>query len=87
MKELYFDPEWNYRQVKENLRTLRTQYWGILASFYYFDIKEVVKFKKKTRDTIYSYNFNKNPKENEKLHDLLWEYMNYFENINNEMEE
>lgn len=81
MRELYFNPKWNYKQLKTHLRTLRIQYWGILASFSYKEIKEVVKFKRKVRDTIYSYNFNKNPKENEKLHDILWEYMNYLDHM------
>lgn len=78
MKELYFDPNWSYKELSLHLRTLRIQYQEILASFYYFDIKEVIAFKKKVRDTIYSYQFRKNPRDNEKLHDIAWEYMNYF---------
>ena len=73
MKELYFNPNWTYKELSLNLRTLRTQYWEVLASFYYFDIKKVIAFKQKTRDTIYSYPFKEN------LKDYAWDYLNYNE--------
>ena len=72
MRELYFDPEWKFNDIVRNIRTLRSDYEGILASFYYFDIKEVVHFKKQTRDMFYSYPFEEWRK------DRLWEYMNGF---------
>lgn len=80
MKELYFNPSWNYKQLSLHLRTLRIQYWDILASFYYFDIKKVIEFKRKTRDIIYSYPFKEN------LKDIAWEYLNYQEWIHDSIE-
>lgn len=73
MKELYFDPNWTYKQLSLHLKTLRISYWEKLASFYYFDIKSVIAFKRKTRDAIYSYPFKEN------LKDYAWEYLNYQE--------
>lgn len=70
MKELYFDPSWNYRQLSLNLKTLRTQYREILASFSYFQSKEMIAFKRRIKQTIYSYSFQ------EFLCNFAWEYLN-----------
>ena len=70
MRELYFDPSWNYRQLSLNLKTLRTQYRDILASFSYFQTKEMVAFKRQIKQTIYSYPFQ------EFLRNFAWDYLN-----------
>ena len=70
MKELYFDPSWTYRQLSLNLKTLRTQYREILASFSYFQTKEMVAFKRQIKKTIYSYPFQ------EFLCNFAWDYLN-----------
>lgn len=70
MKELYFDPSWTYRQLSLNLKTLRNQYRDILASFSYFQTKEMVAFKRQIKKTIYSYPFQ------EFLCNFAWDYLN-----------
>lgn len=70
MRELYFDPSWTYRQLSLNLKTLRTQYRDILASFSYFQTKEMVAFKRQIKKTIYSYPFQ------EFLCNFAWDYLN-----------
>lgn len=71
MNELYFDPSWTYRQLSLNLKTLRNQYRDILASFSYFQTKEMVAFKRQIKKTIYSYPFQ------EFLCNFAWEYLNF----------
>lgn len=73
MKELYINPEWNFKETVDNLKTLKSEYEGLLASFYYFDLKEVIELKRKTRDAFYSLKFEEWKK------DKIWNYMNGFE--------
>lgn len=73
MKELCINPEWTFKEVVDNLQTLKLQYEDVLASFYYFDLKEVMKFKKKTRDAFYLLKFE------EWKRDKIWEYINGYE--------
>ena len=71
--ELHIDPSWSFKQVVLNLKALKSNYEGILALFYYRDLKEIVSFKKRTRDSVYSLNLPEWQK------DKIWEYMNGFE--------
>lgn len=73
MKELNINQNWTFKEVVDNLESLRTDYEGILATFSYFDIKEKNKFLLKTRNKFYSLNLQKWEK------DKIWEYMNGFE--------
>ena len=71
--ELHIDQSWSFKETVEHLQALKSQYEGILALFYYRDLKSIVKFKKATRDAFYSLNLREYQK------DLIWEYMNGFQ--------
>lgn len=73
MKELNINQNWTFKEVVDNLESLKTDYEGILATFSYFDLHEEVKFRKKTRNKVYSLNLQNWEK------DKIWNYMNGFE--------
>lgn len=73
MKELNINQNWTFKEVVNNLKSLRTDYEGILATFSYFDLHEKVLFLKNTRDSFYSLNLQEWEK------DKIWDYMNGFE--------
>lgn len=73
MYDLKINPDWTFKDIVNNLETLKLQYEGVLASFYYFDLHEVVDFKRKIRNAIYELNFQEWKK------DKIWNYMNGFE--------
>lgn len=70
---LEINQNWKFKDVVENLRALRTQYEDILRSFTYFQLNEIVEFKRNTRNAFYSLNFETWKK------DKIWNYMNRFE--------
>ena len=70
MEKLCFNPNWSYRELSMNLKTLRILYRQKLASFSYFQTKEMVSFKRQIKKTIYSYPFQ------EFLCNFAWEYLN-----------
>ena len=85
MEKLCFNPNWSYRELSMNLKTLRILYRQKLASFSYFQTKEMVQklasfsyfqtkemvaFKRQIKKTIYSYPFQ------EFLCNFAWEYLN-----------
>ena len=70
---LQINPQWSFKEVVENLWTLRDTYESLLASFSYFDLHEKVVFMRKTRNAFYSLNFDDWKK------DKIWNYMNHFE--------
>lgn len=59
MEKIRFDLNWNFKEIVCNIEALKTQIWGIIASFSYFELKEQVLFKRYIKETIYSYNFEK----------------------------
>lgn len=73
MKELNINQNWTFKEVVNNLKSLRTDYEGILATFSYFNIHEKAEFRRKTRDKFYSLNIIEWEK------DKIWSYMNGFE--------
>lgn len=73
MKELNINQNWTFKEVVDNLKSLRTDYEGILATFSYFDLHDKVLFLKNTRDKFYSLNLQEWEK------DKIWDYMNGFE--------
>ena len=73
MKELWVNPEWTFKEVVNNLKALKEEYKGVLASFSCYEIKERVKFKRNLRNAFYSLNFDEWKK------DKIWNYMNDFE--------
>lgn len=73
MYDLKINPNWTFKDIVNEIKALKLEYEGVLTSFYYFDLHEVVVFKRKTRNAIYSLNFPEWKK------DKLWNYMNGFE--------
>ena len=73
MKEIYVNNDWTFEEAVDNVKTLRTQYEEVLASFSYFDLKKEIEFKKNTRNSIYKLNILEWQK------DKLWGYINRFE--------
>ena len=57
MSENYINPEWNFKEVVENIEVIKSKTWDIIASFSSFEIKKQLLFKKQLRDKIYSFNF------------------------------
>lgn len=57
MSENYINPEWNFKEVVENIEVIKSKTWDIIASFSSFEIKKQVKFKRQLRNSIYSLNF------------------------------
>ncbi len=64
--------EWTYLECVKNIQALKSQFYEVLASFSYLEMKEVVKYKRQIRSEFYSLKF-----EEWKI-DRLWEYMNGF---------
>lgn len=73
MKEIYVDNNWTFEEAVNNIKTLKTQYEKVLASFSYFEFKKELEFKKNVKRSIY------NLKMSEWKKDKLWEYMNGYE--------
>lgn len=65
---MYINPTWNFRQISCNLKALKHQYQGVLASFSI--VREENAFILATRNTIYSMNLDEFQK------DRVWEYIN-----------
>lgn len=80
MKELYFDPSWTFNELTLNLKTLRTQYREIIASFSYFQKKEKIAFERQVKRTIYSYPYQ------EYLCNFAWSYISMPEYASNNEE-
>ena len=62
------NPNWNFKEISRNLRTLRHDYERVLASFSY--IREENAFILETRNQIYALPIQEFEK------DRVWEYMN-----------
>lgn len=73
MKKLYINQNWTFEEVVNNLKTLKIEYEGILASFSYFQLHDKVEFLRKTKKAFYSL------KLKEWEINKLWEYMNGYE--------
>lgn len=73
MRELYVDENWSFEEAIDNIKTLRTEYEEVLASFSYFDLKKEIEFRKNTRNKFYRLNLQ------EYYINKLWEYMNRYE--------
>lgn len=73
MKELNINQNWTFKEVVDNLKSLKADYEGILATFSEFKISDKVAFLKNTRDKFYSLNLQEWEK------DKIWNYMNGFE--------
>lgn len=69
MEKLCFNPNWSYKELSMNLKTLRILYRQKLASFSYFQKKEKIAFERKIKETIYSYPYQ------EFLRNFAWNYL------------
>lgn len=70
---LDINPQWSFKELVNHIWALRDEFDSLLTSFSYFDLHEKVVFLKKTRDTIYSMNFDVSYK------DRVWNYFNHYE--------
>lgn len=71
MLMIEINPNWTYKQILDNLKALRHDYEGVLASFSYFNLHDRVLFNYKFKQSIYSLNFETWKK------DRIWEYLNH----------
>lgn len=71
MGQLIINPNWNYKEILKNLKTLRHEYQNVLASFSYFQLHEKVLFVYEIKQSIYSLPFETWRK------DRIWEYLNH----------
>lgn len=77
---LKIDKSWNFKNVVDNIKTLRSDYERILVSFSYFNLHNKILFITETKKQIYSFNFK------EWKRDLIWLYLNNdidFETLSN----
>ena len=70
MKEICINQDWTFNEVVNNLKELKSLYWEDLALFSYFELKEKLKFERKTKDMFYKL------KLQEWQIDKIWEYIN-----------
>lgn len=71
--QLEINKNWDFKELVNHIWTLRDDFDNLLASFSYFDLHEKINFMRKTRDAIYSLNFEEWRK------DKVWSYMNHYE--------
>lgn len=71
MLMIEINPNWNYKQILLNLKTLRRDYMDVLASFSYFNLHDKVVFTYQFKQSIYSLSFETWKK------DRIWEYLNH----------
>lgn len=57
MNELFFNQNWTFKEVVNNIETIKFRVWSFIVFFSYVDLKEVNKFKRQLRQNIYSLNF------------------------------
>ena len=72
MSENYINPEWNFKEVVENIEVIKSKTWDIIASFSSFEIKKQVNFKKQLRNNIYSLKFEEWKKD--RIVECIYDY-------------
>lgn len=72
MSENYINPEWNFKEVVENIEVIKSKTWDIIASFSSFEIKKQVKFKRRLRNNIYSLKFEEWKKD--RIIECIYDY-------------
>lgn len=71
MDRIYVNENWTFKECIRKVRTLKTQYQGVLMSFYFLkNPQQEERFIRETRKEIYSLQFDEWKK------DKIWEYMN-----------
>lgn len=63
-------PTWTFKEVVNNIKTIKLQYEEVLSSFSNWETKEKTDYQREVRDSIYSLNIERYQKER------TWEYMN-----------
>ena len=61
---------WSFTEAVDKIRTLKQEYYDVLASFSIYEVKEETNYKHDVRKKIYSLKFAEWQK------DKLWEFMN-----------
>lgn len=59
MQMNFFNPNWTFKEAVLNIEEIKPKITGIITSFYYYDIKRCVEFKRKIRNSIYSFKFER----------------------------
>ena len=54
MKKLNLDPNWKFKEIKENIEVLVSQYNGILASFSIYERKKKIENLRFLKNQVYS---------------------------------
>lgn len=72
MSENYINPEWNFKEVVENIEVIKSKTWDIIASFSSFEIKKQIKFKRQLRNSIYSLKFEEWKKD--RIIECIYDY-------------
>lgn len=67
---LNINPNWTFKEVVINAKTIKAQYSRVLSSFSYFKLHDKVSFLKNARNDIYSFNFELWKREK------IWDYLN-----------
>lgn len=73
MYDLKINPNWTFKDIVNEIKALKLEYEGVLASFSCYEIKDKIKFKRNLRNSFYALGFDEWKK------DKLWNYMNGFE--------
>ena len=67
---IYVNPSWTFKEVIEIIKALKQDYYGALALFDCFNIKDKVDLIRKFKQDIYSLKFE------EWKRDRVWDYLN-----------
>ena len=59
MQAIFFNSNWTFKEAVLNMEEIKPKIIGIITSFYYCDIKKCVEFKRKIRNNIYSFKFER----------------------------
>lgn len=57
MNENFFDDNWTFKQIIDNIETIKFQVWSFIVFFSNVDLKAVNEFKRRLRNNIYSLKF------------------------------
>lgn len=53
---LHIDSSWKFKEIKENIETIKSEYQGILLSFFWHQIKQKTEVIKKIKKQIFNFN-------------------------------
>lgn len=67
------NPDWTFKEVVDNIKTIKILYKGVLSSFSHFELKKEIDFKQQTRDSVYALKMQDWKKG------IIWDYMNDYQ--------